>query len=157
MQDLSKKLSALLRDKNMKLVTAESCTGGFLAAAMTELPGSSEIFERGFITYSNEAKMELLNVSEQMITANGAVSAQVAEAMAKGALGNSRADIAISITGIAGPDGGSAEKPVGTVYFGHAIKDGEVESAHHVFEGNRDDIRRQATKVALSLLIKILS
>ncbi|GJL84810.1 MAG: hypothetical protein DHS20C02_05850 [Micavibrio sp.] len=157
MSDLSKKLSALLRDKSMKLVTAESCTGGLVAASITELPGSSDVFERGFITYSNEAKTDLLNVPKQIITANGAVSAQVAESMAKGALDNSQGDIAISITGIAGPDGGSDEKPVGTIYIGYTIKGGKTGNTHHVFEGNRDDIRQQSTEAALSLLIEILS
>ncbi|MGB0720036.1 MAG: CinA family protein, partial [Bdellovibrionales bacterium] len=115
MQDLVKRLSTLLREQNIMLTTAESCTGGQIAAAITSLPGASSVFDRGFVTYSNAAKTQMLGVPAQIINTHGAVSAQTAVAMAKGALENSDADIAISITGIAGPEGGSADKPVGTL------------------------------------------
>ena len=116
MQDLVKSLATLLLDKNMKLVTAESCTGGLLAATITHKAGATQIFDRGFITYSNASKCEELGVTEETISLHGAVSAQTAEAMASGALKNSKANIAVSITGVAGPDGGSDKKPVGMVW-----------------------------------------
>jgi nicotinamide-nucleotide amidase len=110
----------LLRARELKLATAESCTGGLIAAILTEVPGSSDVFERGFVTYSNEAKTEMLGVPAALIKEHGAVSEEVARAMAEGALRNSRADIAVSVTGVAGPDGGSAEKPVGLVHLAAA-------------------------------------
>jgi nicotinamide-nucleotide amidase len=110
----------LLRARELKLATAESCTGGLIAAILTEVPGSSDVFERGFVTYSNEAKAEMLGVPAALIKEHGAVSEEVARAMAEGALRNSRADIAVSVTGVAGPDGGSAEKPVGLVHLAAA-------------------------------------
>jgi nicotinamide-nucleotide amidase len=110
----------LLRARKLKLATAESCTGGLIAAILTEVPGSSDVFERGFVTYSNEAKAEMLGVPAALIKEHGAVSEEVARAMAEGALRNSRADIAVSVTGVAGPDGGSAEKPVGLVHLAAA-------------------------------------
>ena len=130
MQDLVEHLSILLAEKGWKIVAAESCTGGLLAAAITHRPGSSQIFERGFVTYSNEAKMECLGVSAETLEKYGAVSDQTAEEMALGALKHSKADLAISITGIAGPDGGSHNKPVGLVYFGYALKGGSSGSLH---------------------------
>ncbi|HBR69547.1 MAG TPA: damage-inducible protein CinA [Rhodospirillaceae bacterium] len=156
MQDLSKKVSALLRKKNLKLATAESCTGGLLSATITALPGSSDVFERGFITYSNESKTELLQVPAKLIATHGAVSAEVAQAMAEGALKNSRADITISITGIAGPDGGSTEKPVGTVYIGYAVKGRKAESRHNLFKGTREEIRKQSMTAALEIILENL-
>lgn len=137
------------------MTAAESCTGGLLAAAMTGRPGSSAVFERGFVTYSNEAKIELLGVGPKIIVKNGAVSLECAEAMAQGALQNSHADIAVSITGIAGPDGGSEEKPVGTVCFGVATKDG-VRSFSRLFAGDRHAVRESATQTALEELISTL-
>jgi nicotinamide-nucleotide amidase len=134
------------------LVTAESCTGGMIAAALTDIAGSSLVVERGFVTYSNAAKTELLGVDAAIIQAKGAVSAEVAAAMAYGALQHSHADIAVSVTGIAGPDGGSAEKPVGLVWFGLAAG-GETTMERHVFAGDRAAIRRQATERALGLLL----
>ena len=118
-------LLAACRERGLKLATAESCTGGLIAAILTEVPGSSDVFERGFVTYSNEAKTEMLGVSAALIEKHGAVSAEVARAMAEGALRNSRADIAVSVTGVAGPGGGTAEKPVGLVHFGAARSGGE--------------------------------
>jgi PncC family amidohydrolase len=156
MQDLVEHLAKLLKEKNMMLVTAESCTGGLLAATLTHRSGTSQFFERGFVTYSNEAKIEELDVGPTIIENYGAVSAETAEAMAVGALQNSRAHLAVSITGIAGPDGGSAKKPVGLVYFGYALKGGSCGSVEYHFEGNRADIQTSATMTALKHLITVL-
>ncbi|MCB9983023.1 MAG: CinA family protein [Rhodospirillales bacterium] len=156
MQDLVEKLTMLLKSKNMKLVTAESCTGGLLGATLTHRPGASEVYERGFITYSNAAKHELLGVPNDMLEKFGAVSAETAQAMAQGALKNSSADLAVSITGIAGPDGGSEAKPVGLVFFGYALKGGSAGSLEHRFEGNREKIQSTATVTALKHLISVL-
>ncbi len=156
MSDLAVKLSEHLRAKNLSLVTAESCTGGMIAVAMTDLAGSSDVFERGFITYSNESKHELLGVPDEILETHGAVSAECAKAMAEGALKNSRADIAVSVTGIAGPSGGSAEKPVGLVYIGTAKK-GETPQAHKfISEGDRNQVRLSTRDQALTLLIDIV-
>lgn len=155
MSALVERLSTLLLSGGLKMTAAESCTGGLLAAAMTERPGSSAVFERGFVTYSNEAKIELLGVDPEIIAKNGAVSLECAEAMAQGALQNSHADIALSITGIAGPDGGSEEKPVGTVCFGVATKGGG-RSFSRLFAGERHAVRESATQTALEELISTL-
>lgn len=155
MQDLLEKLSAILTEKKLKVAVAESCTGGLLAAALTHKAGSSAYFDRGFITYSNDAKIELLNVPEQMIVMNGAVSAQVAEAMARGALKRSKADIALSITGVAGPGGGTAAKPVGMVFMGYALKSGLAGSVEFSLQGTRDQIRGTSVIEALQQLIKL--
>ena len=156
MQELVSKLSILLESKSMSLVTAESCTGGAIAASITQRAGASAIFDRGFITYSNAAKNEQLGVPNETLETHGAVSAQTAEAMAEGALAHSHADIAIAVTGIAGPGGGSADKPVGTVYFGYAVKDGQNGTAPHRFDGMRADIQNAATKTALNIIINLL-
>lgn len=156
MQDLVKKLSDLLKEKNMMLVTAESCTGGLLAATLTHRAGASEVFERGFVTYSNEAKHEELGVPQEILDKHGAVSPETAEAMAQGALKKSHADLAVSITGIAGPDGGSEEKPLGLVYFGYALKGGSAGSIEHRFEGNREHIQANSTAMAMKHLITVL-
>lgn len=156
MQDLVEQLTALLKAKKMTLVTAESCTGGLLAASITHRPGTSEMFERGFITYSNESKTDLLGVPKDVIDKYGAVSAETAQAMAQGALENSRAQLAVSITGIAGPDGGTPEKPVGLVYFGYALKGGSAGTIEHRFSGKRSEIQAEATQTALKHLISVL-
>lgn len=140
----------------LMLTTAESCTGGMIAMAMTERPGSSAIFERGFITYSNQSKHELLDVPKDTLLKHGAVSAQVATAMVRGALVHSRAEIALSVTGIAGPDGGSDKKPVGLVYIGFGDKSGLTEVAEHRFQGNRAEVRKQAAEAALKHLIRFI-
>ncbi len=137
MQDLVETLSNKLKGLGLMLATAESCTGGMIAASMTDRPGSSEVFERGFITYSNEAKTELLDVPKDMLMKHGAVSSQVAIAMVKGAIAHSRAELAVSVTGIAGPDGGSDTKPVGLVYIGFGDKAGVVEVAEQSTESRR--------------------
>ncbi|MEQ8817915.1 MAG: CinA family protein [Thalassobaculum sp.] len=140
------------REAGMTIATAESCTGGLVASCLTEVPGSSDVFERGFVTYSNDAKAELLGVPMQMITRHGAVSEEVAKAMAIGALARSRALMTISITGVAGPGGGTAAKPVGLVHFASAMTGGNTVHERHEFEGNRTDIRREAVRTALRIL-----
>jgi nicotinamide-nucleotide amidase len=157
---LIEKAEALLEDyrrAGRKLATAESCTGGLLTACLTEIPGSSDVVERGFITYSNEAKTEVLDVSGELIGQVGAVSAEVAEAMAAGAIAHSRADAAVAITGIAGPGGGSAEKPVGLVYLGAARRGAGSSHERHVFAGDRAAVRRASVEAALDLLARIFT
>lgn len=143
---------ALFEAKRLHIATAESCTGGLIAAALTAVPGSSAVVERGFVTYSNDAKAEAIGVSPDLIAAHGAVSEPVARAMAEGALARSRADIAISVTGVAGPGGGSAEKPVGLVHFGCARRGGPVRHVERRFgDIGRDAIRAASVIQALDL------
>ncbi len=149
---LAERVLAGSRARGWRVALAESCTGGLVAAALTAIPGSSEVFERGFVTYSNEAKSELLGVPQRTIARFGAVSAETAEAMAIGALLRAPVALALSVTGIAGPEGGSAEKPVGLVFFGLARKDGDCRSLSHEFPGDRDGIRQKALFAALQLL-----
>lgn len=134
------------------VATAESCTGGLVAAALTSIAGSSAVVDRGFVTYSNQAKSEMLGVAEPLIATHGAVSAPVAMAMAEGALRHSHAQVAVSITGIAGPGGGGADKPVGLVHFALARQAGTSQTFHQVFPGDRDQVRRAACLYALNLL-----
>ncbi len=134
------------------LVTAESCTGGMIAGCLTEISGSSRAVERGFVTYSNEAKVEVLGVPMRLILDKGAVSAEVAERMASGALAASRADLAVSATGIAGPGGATDNKPVGLVYLGCCRRGGAPVHERHVFSGDRDAVRMAAVSAALDLL-----
>lgn len=148
----AKKLILLCKQKNIKLVTAESCTGGMLASAITNIAGSSEIFDRGFITYSYESKIELLNVLNSTLKTHGAVSAEVATQMARGALKNSGATLAVSITGIAGPTGAINDKPIGLVHYAICDKS-ECKNFTNNFSGNRNQIRKAATLFALDLLI----
>lgn len=138
-----------------KVALAESCTGGLVCAALTEIAGSSAVVDRGFVTYSNEAKRQTLNVPEELIDAFGAVSVATAWAMAQGALKHSDADVAVAISGIAGPDGGSAHRPVGTVVFARAIRgDDEVDAEEKRLDGSsRATVRHQAALVALELLL----
>jgi nicotinamide-nucleotide amidase len=143
---------ATLRRKQHRCALAESCTGGLVSALLTAIPGSSDIVERGFVTYSNAAKQEMLGVPADTIAKHGAVSAQTAKAMAQGALARSHADIAVSITGIAGPGGGSAEKPVGLVFLAVATKTGCEAIEMRFGPANRDDIRRLSAIKALELL-----
>jgi nicotinamide-nucleotide amidase len=153
--DLTKTLAEILLSRNWTVSLAESCTGGLVSATLTELAGSSEWFERGYITYSNEAKTECLDVPAQIIESHGAVSEPVAKAMAEGARINSGSNVAISITGIAGPSGGTAEKPVGTVCFGWATENQTLTKTMH-FNGDRQAVRQQATEFALTELIALL-
>jgi nicotinamide-nucleotide amidase len=145
----------LLLKNQLKLATAESCTGGMIAAACTDLAGSSDWFERGFVTYSNAAKTEALGVDAQLIAQYGAVSEQVARAMAFGAVRHSHAQVALAVTGIAGPTGGSADKPVGTVWFGFNLQ-GILSSELRRFEGNRAQVRLQTVEHALARLSALL-
>lgn len=138
------------RTAGLKVVTAESCTGGLIAACLTEIAGSSDVVERGFVTYSNEAKMELLEVPGDILAAKGAVSAEVAEAMARGALAHSLADIAVSVTGIAGPGGGSAAKPVGLVYMGLCRRGAAPRHRKLNFPGSRGEVRGATLEAALA-------
>ena len=154
MRELSLNVKEQLLKKGLKLVTAESCTGGMVSTVLTDIPGSSAIFERGFVTYSNQSKHDLLRVSLQTLDQHGAVSEQTAGEMATGALDNSAADIAVSITGIAGPDGGTKDKPLGLVYIGFASKTGKNEVREYTFEGTRDNIRISSTKAALNLILE---
>ncbi len=149
---LVEQLSKVLEQKKMMLATAESCTGGLIAKLMTDRAGSSAVFERGFVTYSNDAKTELLGVSSQILKTHGAVSAETAENMARGALKNSKAQLAVSVTGVAGPTGGTSDKPVGLVYIGIADQD-YIGSFECHFEGNRESIRTQTAEKALTLLL----
>ncbi len=143
------------RADGLKLATAESCTGGLIVASLTEIAGSSDVVERGFVTYSNEAKTELLGVPAALIAEMGAVSAEVAEAMAEGALAQSHADAAVSVTGIAGPGGGTEEKPVGLVYLGACRRGGSPRHLRRVFTGNRGAVRRAALEEALDLALDL--
>jgi len=152
-EDLAARLVALCRAAGVTVATAESCTGGMIAAAITAIPGSSAVLDRGFVTYSNAAKTEMLGVPAALIEAVGAVSEAVAARMAGGAKERAGVDIAVSVTGIAGPDGGSEAKPVGTVWFGLANRHGDVTTRHQVFTGNRAAIRDAATNYALTLLL----
>lgn len=154
MSKLAKKLAELCRAKKVKIAVAESCTGGMISSFITSVVGSSEIFDRGFITYSYESKTDLLGVQPTTLKLYGAVSAKVAVEMAKGALKNSNADISLSITGIAGPTGATDHKPVGLVYFAtHTATNVEPECVFHQFEGNRALVRKAASNYGLQLLI----
>jgi len=158
--ELKQKAAALLKAyelKGLKIATAESCTGGLVAALLTEIAGSSAVVERGFVTYSNEAKTELVAVPAELIAAHGAVSEPVARAMAEGALKHSRADVAVGITGIAGPTGATATKPVGLVHFGLAKKGGAtVHLERRYGDLGRGTVRRKAVEDALGLLEQAL-
>ena len=150
----AEQILAEARARKVRIATAESCTGGLVGACLTAIAGSSDVYERGFITYSNEAKTELLGVRPDFIAAHGAVSVEVAAAMAQGALLHAHADLAVSITGIAGPGGGSLHKPVGTVCSGIAFRD-EIHTEHKLFpDTGRDDIRRAALEESLALLAR---
>ena len=140
------------RRAGLTLVTAESCTGGLVAGCLTEIAGSSDVVERGFVTYSNEAKTEVLGVPAGLIDTHGAVSAEVAEAMASGALAHSHAEVAVSVTGIAGPGGATADKPLGLVYLGLCRRGGAPRHARHVFPGSRAEVRLASLRAALALL-----
>jgi nicotinamide-nucleotide amidase len=144
-----------LRASKRRCVTAESCTGGLVAALLTSVPGSSDVVERGFVTYSNEAKIELLGVPVDIIAGHGAVSAQTAEAMARGALTHSRADVAVSITGVAGPGGGSAEKPVGLVFLAVASAKGCNVVEMRFGALSRDEIRTRSVVKALEMMLAV--
>jgi nicotinamide-nucleotide amidase len=155
-QILCRRLAGFLVKNQLKLVTAESCTGGMISAACTDLAGSSEWFERGFVTYSNAAKAEALGVDASLIQQHGAVSEPVARAMAFGAIKHSAAQVSIAVTGIAGPSGGSAGKPVGTVWFGFSVQ-GQLYSEMQIFKGDRAAVREQTVAHALRRMLEFLS
>jgi len=156
-ENLAKQVGSALLSKNLKLVTAESCTGGWISTVITFIPESSHWFERGFITYSSKSKEELLNVDKKIITEYGVVSAQTAEFMALGALKNSHADISLAITGIAGPGGGCIKNPIGTVYVAFLYKN-HSKIIHKLFlNDERNIIRANAVKFALQELIKFIA
>jgi nicotinamide-nucleotide amidase len=150
--DLAEAVLTACRTAGLKVATAESCTGGLIAAALTAIAGSSDVVDRGFVTYSNAAKTEMLGVPADLIAGAGAVSEAVARRMAEGAQAHSAADLAVAVTGIAGPDGGSAEKPVGLVWFALARRGGRTATLHHVFPGDRGAVRRATVAQALRLL-----
>ena len=154
-EDLLRRVAELLKEKRLKIATAESCTGGMLGNLLTNIPGSSEYFDRGVISYSNRAKMELLGVSEETLRTYGAVSEQTAREMAEGIRRRSKADIGISITGIAGPTGGTREKPVGLVYIGIST-DKETIVRRFQFGGERIANKEMACNAALSMLLEVL-
>lgn len=153
--DLTSQAARLLdqcKASGAMLATAESCTGGLIVGCLTEIAGSSAVVDRGFVTYSNEAKNEMLGVPMDLIIEHGAVSEPVARAMAEGALERSRADITVAVTGVAGPGGGTEAKPVGLVHFGCARRGGSTIAAHHVFDGDRAAIRLATVREALALI-----
>lgn len=153
--DLCRQLADVLKERGWMLAVGESCTGGLIAAACTELGGSSDWFERGFVTYSNAAKTELLGVDPALIAQHGAVSEVVARAMAFGAVRHSQARVSVAVTGIAGPTGGSADKPVGTVWFAFMV-DGRLASETLRFDGDRAAVRAATVRHALQRLLELL-
>jgi nicotinamide-nucleotide amidase len=155
-QVLVERLASELTQRNAYIATAESCTGGWIAKVLTDMPGSSAWFEYGFVSYGNNAKTNMLHVNPTLIEQHGAVSGEVAEAMVAGALAASGAQLALAVTGIAGPEGGTPEKPVGTVWFAFAGAGKGVVSACQHFEGDRDTVRRQTVSTALTGVLKYL-
>ncbi|MDW6022859.1 CinA family protein [Mesorhizobium sp. BAC0120] len=155
---LARQVLEACRAHGVMLATAESCTGGMIAAALTDIAGSSDVVDRGFVTYSNEAKMEMIGVSKATLDAFGAVSGETAKEMAAGALARSRAGIALSVTGVAGPGGGSVEKPVGLVWFGLAMKGRDTAAERRLFEDNgRAFIRAESVRTALEMALAALT
>ncbi|MEX0407068.1 CinA family protein [Aquibium sp. LZ166] len=153
-EDLARQVLAACQTRGIMLATAESCTGGMIAAALTDIPGSSSVVDRGFVTYSNEAKQEMLGVAHSTLEAHGAVSRETALEMAAGALARSRAGVAMAVTGVAGPGGGTAEKPVGLVWFGVAAQGQEPEAECRQFDDlGRDYIRQETVRTALELML----
>ncbi|MBI5918484.1 MAG: nicotinamide-nucleotide amidohydrolase family protein [Nitrosomonadales bacterium] len=156
MDILSARVGGLLRSHGMMLATAESCTGGAVAAAVTDIAGSSAWFERGFVTYANAAKLEMLGVAQATLDQHGAVSEATVREMVAGALQHSRAHIALAVSGIAGPGGGSPDKPVGTVWFAWGARHGAVHARIHHLSGNRAEVRAQSVRIALQGVLELL-
>lgn len=154
---LASEVATLLTEQKLTLAVAESCTGGALCQALTDIPGSSAWFDRGFISYSNQAKVEMLGVSPALLEQYGAVSFETARAMVEGVHGRSNAELAIAITGIAGPGGGTAEKPVGTVFFGIGQKGQAVKIDKRRFKGERGEVRARSVEFVLKALLKTLT
>lgn len=153
---LAEQLLDLLKQQKKTITTAESCTGGWIAKLLTDIPGSSLIFDRGFVTYSNKSKQEMLGVSPETLDQFGAVSEETVIAMADGALKHSQADMAIAVSGIAGPDGGNHEKPVGMVCFAWAFQGNDTQTKTQYFDGDRDAVRRQSVQYALQVAINLI-
>ncbi len=153
---MAQELGVLLMRRGWMLAAAESCTGGWLAKQLTDVPGSSGWFERGFVTYANAAKAEMLGVHEQTLLEHGAVSAAVVREMAEGALARSHADVAVAISGVAGPDGGTPDKPVGLVWIAWTLRGEPAQAERYQFDGDREAVRRQAVDTALRGLIQRL-
>jgi nicotinamide-nucleotide amidase len=153
---LARRLGTICKKKKIVVATAESCTGGGVATAMTRIAGSAKWFERGFVTYTNIAKKEMLGVNEDTLKAHGAVSEEVAIEMAAGALKHSYADVSVAITGIAGPTGAVPGKPLGTVHFAWGVRDGAIQARRFIFRGGRLDVRIQSEFVAIQGLIDLL-
>jgi nicotinamide-nucleotide amidase len=157
MNRLAAQLGVALQAHGMMLATAESCTGGGVASAVTDIAGSSAWFERGFVTYSNQAKMDMLGVPSDVLARYGAVSEATVRGMVAGALSHSQAQIALAVSGIAGPGGGTQEKPVGTLWFAWGVKDGEIVTRLHQLNGSRTEIREQSVRIALQGVIELLN
>jgi len=157
MDILATQIGTLLKSHGLMLATAESCTGGGVAQAITEVAGSSAWFERGFVTYSNLSKQQMLGVRETTLRQHGAVSEMTVREMVAGALANSAAQVALAVSGIAGPDGGTAEKPVGTVWFAWGLKNGETHAQRFQLDGNRAEVRAQAVQIALQGIANLLN
>lgn len=156
MDVLAAQVGGLLKSHGLMLATAESCTGGGIAYAVTEVAGSSAWFERGFVTYSNLSKQEMLGVAEETLQRYGAVSEAVVREMAEGALRNSAAQVSLAVSGIAGPGGGTPDKPVGTVWFAWALRNGAVVTHTHRLDGNRAEVRIKAGRIALQGVVALL-
>lgn len=157
MSELAALVGEVLKSHGLMLVTAESCTGGGIAQAITEVAGSSAWFERGFVTYSNLSKQQLLGVRETTLNQHGAVSEMTVREMAAGALDNSAAQVAVAVSGVAGPSGGTPEKPVGTVWCAWGLKNGYIVTSMHLFNGNRAEVRQQAVQIALQGVVTLLN
>ena len=153
---LAERVGKALKSRNLMLVTAESCTGGWIAQAVTMVPGSSDWFERGYVTYTYISKREMLGVTEATLAAHGAVAEEVVREMAEGALERSHAQVAVAVSGVAGPSGGTPDKPVGTVCFAWSTKKGKLKSATKRFAGDRESVRRQSVEHALEGVLAIL-
>lgn len=154
--ELAERIGMALKAQGLMLATAESCTGGWIAQAVTAVPGSSEWFERGFVTYTYISKREMLGVSEDTLSRHGAVSEETVREMVAGALAHSHAQVALAVSGTAGPGGGTPDKPVGTVCLAWAVKNGEPRSATRRFSGNREKVRQAAVKNALEGVLELL-
>ena len=157
MDNLASQVGGALKAHGLMLATAESCTGGGVAQAITDVAGSSAWFERGFVTYSNLSKQQMLRVSEETLKQHGAVSEAVVREMVAGALANSTAQVALAVSGIAGPDGGTAYKPIGTVWFAWGIKHGATHAQRHQIGGDRAEVRAQAVRIALQGVVNMLN
>jgi nicotinamide-nucleotide amidase len=154
--EMARRLGRLAHQRGVMIAAAESCTGGGVATAITRISGSAKWFERGFVTYTNTAKKEMLGVSQKTLAAKGAVSEEVAVEMAEGALAFSHADVSVAVTGIAGPTGGSRKKPVGLVHFAWGVRNGPIQARVFRFKGDRTAVRLQSVAVALQGLIDLL-